>query len=93
MGLFSPKYPTSDTPGATTATSRSTRRERREAEAAERGQRERERDLRTIAMAVANGGDSDVHAVKKLAGRMMPDATDAEVRQAHGWVRSRRSGR
>lgn len=93
MGLFTPKYAKSDTPGASAGTPRQTRRERREAEAAENGQRQRLGDLRVIAIAVANGGDGDVQAVRKVAGRMMPDATDAEVRQAHGWARSRRNGR
>lgn len=87
MGWLTPKHPTSPTPGATVPVQRQTRRERRQAEATERDQQERTRDLRTIAAAVRNGGDTDLEPARKLIKRMMPDATDAEIRDAHAAVR------
>lgn len=87
---FAPKYPTSDTPGATAVTPTQTRRERREAEAAEQGQRQRRGELRATAVAVRNGGDTDLESARKLIRRMMPDATDAEIREAYDSARIRR---
>ena len=90
MGLFSPMYPKSDTPGATAVTPKQTRRERRQAEAADRDQRERRVDLQTIAVAARNGGDTDLGSARKLIRSMMPDATEAEIREAHDSARVRR---
>lgn len=90
MGWLTPKYPTSDTPGATAVTLKPSRRERREAAHAEHQQQQRTSELRMTALAVANGGDTDLNAFRKVAKRMTPDATDAELRQAHAWVRSRK---
>jgi hypothetical protein len=87
MGWLTPKYPTSDTAGASALSKKPSRREQRQAAAIERGQRQRAGELRTIAAAVRNGGDTDLQAARKVIRRMMPDATDAEIRQAHAAAR------
>jgi alkylhydroperoxidase/carboxymuconolactone decarboxylase family protein YurZ len=89
MGLFTPKRPPSDTPGATTAPVRQSRRQQRQAAQAQQRGRERTRELQTIAVAVRNGGDTDLNAFRKVAGRMMPGATDAEIRAAHAQINRR----
>jgi hypothetical protein len=87
MGWLTPKYPKADTADASALPQKVSRREQRQAAAAENNQRQRAGDLRTIAAAVRNGGDTDLQAARKLIRRMMPDATDAEIRQAHAAAR------
>ncbi|MEU9323223.1 hypothetical protein AB0D91_05325 [Streptomyces canus] len=71
------------------ATPKQSRRERRETAYAAHQHGEQKAELRMTAIAVANGGDSDLGAFRKVARRMTPGVTDAEIREAYDWARRR----